>query len=96
MEKSQAKWKTILKNYKFSIILLMGVVVGALLGVFLGEKAGVLQPLADIFLNMVFCLIVPVVLVSIANSIANMGNLKKLGKVLGVFFAVVVGGGIIT
>ena len=42
MEKSQAKWKTILKNYKFSIILLMGVVVGALLGVFLGEKAGVL------------------------------------------------------
>ena len=96
MEKSQAKWKTILKNYKFSIILLMGVVVGALLGVFLGEKAGVLQPLADIFLNMVFCLIVPVVFVSIANSIANMGNLKKLGKVLGVFFAVVVGGGIIT
>lgn len=96
MEKSQAKWKTILKNYKFSIILLMGVVVGAMLGVFLGEKAGVLQPLADIFLNMVFCLIVPVVFVSIANSIANMGNLKKLGKVLGVFFAVVVGGGIIT
>lgn len=96
MGKGQAKWKKVFKNYKFSIILLLGVVVGAILGIILGEKAKVLQPLADIFLNMVFCLIVPVVFVSIANSIANMGNLKKLGKVLGIFFAVVIIGGVIT
>lgn len=96
MEKSQSKWKAILKNYKFSLILLSGVVIGALLGILLGERAAVLQPLADLFLNLVFCLIVPVVFVSIANSIANMGNLKKLGKVLAVFFAVVIIGGLIT
>lgn len=96
MEKTQPKWKKILKNYKFSLILLSGVVIGALLGIFLGERATVLQPFADLFLNLVFCLIVPVVFVSIANSIANMGNLKKLGKVLAVFFAVVIVGGLIT
>lgn len=96
MENTSAKWKRILKNYKFSLILLSGVVVGAMLGIFLGEKASVLQPLADIFLNMVFCLIVPVVFVSIANSIANMGNLKKLGKVLAIFFAIVIIGGVAT
>lgn len=96
MEKKESKWRKILKNYKFSLILLSGVVVGAILGIFLGEKAKILQPLADIFLNMVFCLIVPVVFVSIANSIANMGNLRKLGKVLAIFFAVVIIGGVIT
>lgn len=86
----------IFNNYRFSLILLSGVVVGAVLGLVLGEKAAVLQPFADIFLNVVFCLIVPVVFVSIANSIAQMGNLRKLGKVLGVFFALVVVGGLIT
>ena len=62
----------VLKNYAFSIYLIAGVVVGAILGLTLGEKATVLQPFADIFLNMVFCLIVPIVLCSIAGSIASM------------------------
>lgn len=93
---SESKFMEVLKNYRFSIILLLGVVAGAVIGLLFGERTSVLQPFADIFLNMVFCLIVPVVFVSIANSIANMGNLKKLGKVLGVFFAVIVIGGLIT
>lgn len=80
MNESGSRLRNILKSYRFSIILLTGVVAGALLGVVLGEKTAVLQPFADIFLNMVFCLIVPVVFISIANSIANMGNLGKLGK----------------
>ena len=96
MNESGSRLRNILKSYRFSIILLTGVVAGALLGVVLGEKTAVLQPFADIFLNMVFCLIVPVVFISIANSIANMGNLGKLGKVLGVFFAAIVIGGLIT
>ncbi|WP_077610240.1 dicarboxylate/amino acid:cation symporter [Clostridium sp. Marseille-P2415] len=96
MGSSDSKIKKVLKNYQFSFILLSGVVAGALIGFIFGEKASVLQPFADVFLNLVFCLIVPVVFVSIANSIANMGNLKKLGKVLGIFFAVIVIGGLIT
>ena len=61
MNESGSRLRNILKSYRFSIILLTGVVAGALLGVVLGEKTAVLQPFADIFLNMVFCLIVPVV-----------------------------------
>lgn len=96
MGSSNSRITKVLKNYQFSFILLSGVVVGALIGFIFGEKASVLQPFADVFLNLVFCLIVPVVFVSIANSIANMGNLKKLGKVLGIFFTVIVIGGLIT
>ncbi|MFM9277607.1 dicarboxylate/amino acid:cation symporter [Paenibacillus jiagnxiensis] len=86
----------VLKNYKFSIILLAGVVLGAIAGTIMGEKSAVLQPFADVFLNMVFVIIVPLVFVSIAGSIASMTNLKKLGKILGIFFLVVVVTGIIT
>jgi Na+/H+-dicarboxylate symporter len=86
----------VLKNYKFSIILLAGVLLGAIAGTIMGEKSAVLQPFADVFLNMVFVIIVPLVFVSIAGSIASMTNLKKLGKILGIFFLVVVTTGIIT
>lgn len=96
MQKTKKTWKSVLKSYKFSIILLIGVLTGAILGLVLGEKASILEPFANLFLNMVFCLIVPTVFISISNSIANMGDLKKLGKVLIVFFAVVIGGGLIT
>lgn len=96
MPQSSSRITRVLNNYRFSLILLSGVVIGAVLGLVLGEKAVVLQPLADIFLNVVFCLIVPVVFISIANSIAQMGSLRKLGKVLGVFFMSVVIGGLVT
>lgn len=86
----------VLKNYKFSIILLAGVVLGAIAGTIMGEKSAILQPFADVFLNMVFVIIVPLVFVSIAGSIASMTNLKKLGKILGIFFLVIVVTGIIT
>ena len=84
MNESGSRLRNILKSYRFSIILLTGVVAGALLGVVLGEKTAVLQPFADIFLNMVVCLIVPGVVISRANSIANMGHLGTRGQGWGV------------
>ena len=57
--------KSIWKSYRFPIILVIGIVVGALLGVTLGEKATVLKPLGDIFLNLMFTIVVPMVFVSI-------------------------------
>ncbi|WP_018751460.1 dicarboxylate/amino acid:cation symporter [Paenibacillus sanguinis] len=86
----------VLKSYRFSIILLVGVLIGGIAGTILGERASVLQPFADVFLNLVFCIIVPLVFVSIASSIASMTNLKKLGKILGLFFMVIVVTGLIT
>lgn len=86
----------VLKNYAFSIYLIAGVVVGAILGLTLGEKATVLQPFADIFLNMVFCLIVPIVMTSIAGSIASMENIGKLKRILLTFLAMVLGTGLLT
>lgn len=88
--------KKVLSNYRFSIILLAGVVVGAVAGLLLGEQATIVKPIADVFLNLVFCLIVPIVFFSISSSIANMENVGKLKKILLIFLAVVIVSGIIT
>ena len=61
----------------------MGIIVGALLGVTLGEKATVFKPLGDIFLNLMFTIVVPMVYVSITAAVGNMVNMKRLGKILG-------------
>ena len=75
--------KRIWKSYRFPIILVMGIIVGALLGVTLGEKATVFKPLGDIFLNLMFTIVVPMVFVSITTAVGNMVNMKRLGKILG-------------
>lgn len=47
------------ENYKFSFTLLLGIFVGALIGVVMGEKATVLEPIGQIFLNLMFTIVVP-------------------------------------
>lgn len=78
----------ILKNYKFSFILILGMLVGSIIGVIFGEKATVLQPISDIFLNLLYCCVVPMIFVSLVYSISNMENTNKLGKVLGIMIVI--------
>lgn len=72
----------LLKSYKSSIILLGSVVVGGIVGMIMGPKAAVFQPLGDLFLNLMFTIIVPLVFFSVASAIANMGSMRRLGKIL--------------
>ena len=72
-----------LKNYASSLILLIAILIGGFLGVILGEKAIIFEPIGNLFLNLIFTLLVPIVFFSISSSIANMESSKKLGKILG-------------
>jgi len=71
-----------LKNNRFSLILLGSMVLGGVVGAFWGEGATVLTPVANIFLNLLYCLVVPMIFVSLVASISKMENLRKLGKLL--------------
>lgn len=75
--------KKIWDSYKFPLLLLGGIFTGAILGIILGEKAKVLAPLGDIFLNLMFTIVVPMVYISITAAVGNMVNMKRLGKILG-------------
>ena len=75
--------KKIWKNYRFPIILLCSVLSGCILGLVLGEEAEVLSPLGDVFLNLMFTAVVPLVFFTISSAVGNMTNMKRLGRILG-------------
>lgn len=73
----------LLSNYKLTILLLASIVIGGAAGIILGPKATVVKPFGDLFLNVMFTIIVPLVFFSIASAIANMNGMKRLGKIMG-------------
>ena len=78
--------KKFLKNYGFIISMLVGIVAGCVVGaVWPGAK--VLEPLGTVFINLMFCVVVPMVFVSICSAIANMDSMKKAGKIMGITIA---------
>lgn len=78
-----------LKNYKSILLLLGGILAGSILGLVFGKEVEVLKPLGDIFLNLLFTAIIPLVFFTISASIATLEKTEKLGKlfliVIGVF-----------
>ncbi len=68
--------------YRFLLILLFAIFLGALTGYKLGPSAVKLKPLGDIFLNLMFTVVVPLVFFSISSAIASIGELKRVGKVI--------------
>ena len=71
-----------LKNNWFFFTMIIGIVAGCLVGYF-WEGASVLAPLGKLFINMMFCVVVPMVFFSISSSIANMKSAKRAGKLMG-------------
>lgn len=74
--------KSFFKNYKSTIILLFAIIIGAIVGVIFKEKAVVLSPLGDLFLNLMFIIIVPLVFLNISTAIAKMAQPKRFGKIM--------------
>lgn len=74
--------KTFFKNYKQTIILLISIIIGAIVGIVYKEKTEVLKPFGDIFINLMFVIIIPLVFLTIATSISKMKQPKRLGKIM--------------
>ena len=74
--------KKFLKNYKSTLILLASIIIGTIVGLIFGEKATVLSPFGDLFLNMLLVIIVPLIFLTISTSIGKMKQPKRIGKIL--------------
>ena len=74
--------KNFWKNYKSALIMLAAIVAGCVVGA-VWPGATVFKPLGTLFINMMFCIVVPMVFASIASAVANMGNRKRAGKIMG-------------
>jgi Na+/H+-dicarboxylate symporter len=82
-------------SYKQPLILLGGIILGAIIGVVFGKQATVLKPIGDIFINLMFTIVAPLVFVSIANAVGSMLNMNRLGKILGSLIVTFIGTGIV-
>ena len=85
----------ILRNYRFPLFILTGVVVGAIIGLVFGERATVIKPFGTLFINMMFTLVVPLVFFSISSAVAGMSSAARLGKIMGSMLGVFAVTGII-
>jgi Na+/H+-dicarboxylate symporter len=79
------------KNYSGIIWLLTGILCGSIAGLVLGKRVEVLKPLGDIFLNLLFTAVIPLVFFAIASAIAGLEPGKKLGRIMGVMSLVFLG-----
>lgn len=89
------KLPTFIHSYGFSIILIISIIIGSLLGIIYKKEAIVFKPLGDIFLNLLFTAIIPLVFFSISSAVASMTNIRRLGKIMSAMMLVFVVTGLI-
>ena len=75
--------KSVLKNYRFMAIMIAAMVAGAIVGWFAPDFGHTIKPLGTVFINMMFCIVVPLVFASISSAVANTKSRKRAGKIMG-------------
>ena len=79
--------KTFLKNNRFILCMLGGIIAGCLVGAFAPAFGKKIEFLGTVFINLMFCVVVPMVFCSISSAIANMKSARRAGKIMGVTIA---------
>lgn len=85
----------IAKNYLFLGVLIAAMILGCVFGAMNPDAARKINFLGTIFINMMFCIVVPLVFASIAGAVAGMKNRTRAGKIIGYTIATFVITGII-
>ncbi len=88
-------FKKFWESYRFMVILLGAIILGSIVGMQMERDAVVFKPFGDIFINLMFTIVVPLVFITISSSIANMENLNRLGNILKSLFLVFISTGLI-
>jgi Na+/H+-dicarboxylate symporter len=61
--------------------ILIGMVLGVVIGYFLGPNAELLKPLGTLFINAIKMLIVPLIFCSLIVGVTSMNDTKKMGRI---------------
>lgn len=74
--------KKVWKNYKSSIFLIISIIIGTIIGIIFKEKTNKIKALGDLFINMLTCIVIPIIFLNITISIGKMNKPKRIEKVL--------------
>src|SRR5450830_672500 len=70
-------------HHNLTFQVLVAITLGVLLGLFAPGTAKAMKPVGDTFINLVKMIITPVIFLTVVLGIANMHDLKKVGRVGG-------------
>lgn len=71
-----------LKSYKNVLLVLSSIVLGIFAGIILGDKATILAPFGDIFINLMFTIVTPLIFFTVSSSVTNIITLRSTKKTL--------------
>ena len=71
----------LLKTYGFPLLLLLSIAAGVLLGSCSPDAAQAIRPLGDLFLNLIFMIIVPLVFFTVSSAMASSTDNRRLSRV---------------
>lgn len=69
-------------RYVLVILIAIGFILGAILGVTIGKPAADLRPLGDFFVRLLRMIVTPLTIVTVAAAISRIADLKRLGKIM--------------
>jgi Na+/H+-dicarboxylate symporter len=61
--------------------ILFGLIAGVPLGLLLGPRAEAIRPIGDVFIRLIWMIVVPLVFSSIFAGTASLGDVRKLGRI---------------
>lgn len=76
--------KHILKNYRSILLLMIGILLGSVCGVYFPAVIPYLKPIGEIFLNLVFISIIPLLFFAITASVSNIKKDQPLGRIVSI------------
>lgn len=74
--------KKVIQSYKSTLILIGSILIGTVVGLVFKEKANVLKPFGDIFLNLLLVSIVPLIFLTITTSLTKMKQIDRFKKIV--------------
>ncbi|MDP3559674.1 MAG: dicarboxylate/amino acid:cation symporter [Legionellaceae bacterium] len=72
---------TLTQSYAFPVFLIASIFLGGITGYLCGPYASYLKPFGDIFLNLIFTTIVPLIFFNVSSAIARASSLGKIRKI---------------
>ncbi len=75
-------------TYRLSIFLILSMITGGLTGMAMGSHAVILKPFGDIFLNLLYTIVVPLIFFIISSAVIQIGEWQRLRKIFLNMFSV--------
>ena len=62
-------------------MLIASLFIGSIFGIIFGKNATIFKPFGDIFLNLLFVSVVPLIFFAVTSAVSGMKDLKRLGRI---------------